>query len=434
MANVLIYSSNVIGKAMAGPSIRVWEFAKALSKKHQVTVVTPNQPDFQPDSFKLIYHNDPQLKQIAPTIDVLISQNLTIKRALLAKRYQTKIILDAYDPLPLEVLEIYKNHPSKEKKERYDSVLSNTLFSFKMADSIICASEKQRDLWMGFLLGNKLIHPTLYDEDNSLRHLIDVVPFGLSSQAPKKTGPGLRELYHLSPKDKIILWGGGIWNWFDPLTLIKAMKLIHATKPEIKLVFMGIKHPDPTVPEMAMSTSAIKLAKELGLIEKSVFFNHGWVPYEERQNLLLDADIGVSTHFDHLETRFSFRTRILDYIWAKLPIVATVGDSFAEFIQQNNLGIVVPYQEEKAIANAFISLLDNPKKMTSMKQSFEKIQASLHWDSVIKPIEQMIEGSKNTKRPLWTYHNIHACSHMFFSKIREKGLKACIQKALRKGK
>ena len=61
-----------------------------------------------------------------------------------------------------------------------------------------------------------------------------------------------------------------------------------------------------------------------------MFFNEGWVDYDDRQNYLLESDIGVSTHLDHIETAFSFRTRILDYLWASLPIVATAGDSFAD--------------------------------------------------------------------------------------------------------
>jgi hypothetical protein len=36
--------------------------------------------------------------------------------------------------------------------------------------------------------------------------------------------------------------------------------------------------------------------------------------------------IGVSAHPAHLETRFAFRTRMLDYLWAGLPIVSTEGE------------------------------------------------------------------------------------------------------------
>src|SRR6185436_9947916 len=96
----------------------------------------------------------------------------------------------------------------------------------------------------------------------------------------------------------------------------------------VRLFFMGVKHPNPDVPEMAAVTRSRNLATELGINGSVVFFNEAWVPYERRGDYLLEADLGVSTHFQHVETTFSFRTRILDYLWAGLPIVSTRGDSF----------------------------------------------------------------------------------------------------------
>ena len=67
------------------------------------------------------------------------------------------------------------------------------------------------------------------------------------------------------------------------------------------------------------------------------------VPYHERQNYLLEADIGCSLHFETLETYFAFRTRILDYIWAGLPMIVTRGDATSEIVKDYELGIVVDY-------------------------------------------------------------------------------------------
>ena len=61
----------------------------------------------------------------------------------------------------------------------------------------------------------------------------------------------------------MILWGGGIWEWFDPLTLIRAVARIRRARPEVKLFFMGTRHPNPMVPDMAMTARAIELAREL---------------------------------------------------------------------------------------------------------------------------------------------------------------------------
>ena len=54
------------------------------------------------------------------------------------------------------------------------------------------------------------------------------------------------------------------------------------------------------------------------------------MPYERARRYLLEADVGVSAHFDDLETRFAFRTRLLDCFWAGLPVVTTRGDSLGE--------------------------------------------------------------------------------------------------------
>jgi hypothetical protein len=57
------------------------------------------------------------------------------------------------------------------------------------------------------------------------------------------------------------------------------------------------------------------------------------VDYAKRADYLLEADLGVSTHYDHVETAYSFRTRILDYLWAGLPILATEGDSLSRLVK-----------------------------------------------------------------------------------------------------
>ena len=64
-----------------------------------------------------------------------------------------------------------------------------------------------------------------------------------------------------------------------------------------------------------------------------MFFNEEPIPYSERGTWLLDADCVLSTHLDHLEASFSFRTRLLDCFWAGVPAVCTGGDELSELIQ-----------------------------------------------------------------------------------------------------
>lgn len=428
MSKVLIYSPNLIGPSMAGAAIRAWEFAHALAQEHEVILFSPTPAKIKTDKFKIVCCQDPSFKMSFQQADVLITQRLTLPLAWLIRSHRVKLIIDAYNPTPFEILEHFKDDSNAIRKEKLSSAISNLIFSFKMADGILCASERQRAFWIGFLLSQKLLSLNHYDQDPSLRSFLEVVPFGLPEHLPTlKKERGLRKKYGFQATDKILLWGGGIWNWFDPLSLIKALKLISQKRSDVKLVFMGVTPPDPTLPKMSMSGKAMQLAQELQLLDRSVFFNSEWVPYEERHEILLDADIGVSTHFDHLETTFSFRTRLLDYLWASLPILATTGDAFAEMINQYELGKVVAYQDEKALAKAILALVDHPEEIRQIKQNIAQIREHFYWSTVTNPLKQMIarlkqEDSGHKGYPFLIY------SQFAMTKIKEKGIMRFLQK------
>ena len=91
---------------------------------------------------------------------------------------------------------------------------------------------------------------------------------------------GIREKLGIGKSETVLLWGGGIWNWFDPLSLIRAIAKLARVREDIKLVFMGLRHPNDLIPEMKIAQEAVSLAEELNLKDKQIFFNFGWTPYE----------------------------------------------------------------------------------------------------------------------------------------------------------
>ncbi len=137
---------------------------------------------------------------------------------------------------------------------------------------------------------------------------------------------------------------------------------------------------------MRVAVEAQEVAEELGLQGRVVHFNEGWVPFAERQNLLLDADIGVSTHFDNIETEFSFRTRILDYLWAGLPVVATGGDGMADLIESNGIGRIVPPVDVLALQAALDDLLSDPELSARCAEASRTLGQALRWADVSQPL------------------------------------------------
>jgi hypothetical protein len=148
---------------------------------------------------------------------------------------------------------------------------------------------------------------------------------------------------------------------------------------------MGTRHPNPLVAPMRIVEESRALARELGVLDRQVFFND-WVPYDQRARYLLEADLGVSTHLEHLETHFSFRTRMLDYVWSGLPIVCTRGDVFADLVDARGLGIAVPPGDAGALASAIATMLDDAERRRHAAEQLRRLADDLRWDHVVAPL------------------------------------------------
>jgi glycosyltransferase involved in cell wall biosynthesis len=193
------------------------------------------------------------------------------------------------------------------------------------------------------------------------------------------------------------LWSGGLYNWFDPKTLINAVADLSQRHDNVRLFFQGTKHPHPGVPEMAIVAESRALAEQLGALNKSVFFNASWVDYNDRQNFLLEADSGVSTHFAHIETTFSFRTRILDYLWAGLPMVVTEGDHFAELIEAENLGIVVKAKDVDGLSRALERVLFDEEFAEEARRNIARVRERFVWDAAMRPLVNFIADARHAR-------------------------------------
>jgi glycosyltransferase involved in cell wall biosynthesis len=136
---------------------------------------------------------------------------------------------------------------------------------------------------------------------------------------------------------------------------------------------------------------AVALSDELELTGRHVFFNADWVPYAERGGWLLEADAAVSTHRVHEETRYAFRTRILDYLWAGLPMVVTEGDGFADLVTARDLGIVVPEGDVTALADALEIVLEDDDVATRFRRAVPAVAAEFAWPRALAPILAFVE-------------------------------------------
>ena len=266
-------------------------------------------------------------------------------------------------------------------------------------DYFMCASERQRDYWLGMLAACGRVDAAAYGEDPDLRALIDVVPFGLPREAadPLRAGPARRDRGHRPGRPAVRLER-------RPVGLVRSRDAARrhgarrSSTPNIRVLFMGVQRPGEDAPSAA-AQRLMRRSDELGLTGVHVFFR-SWTPYETRHNTYLDATAAVSLHHAHLESRFSFRTRLLDCIWATVPILGTDGDVLAELVRDEHLGLTVRPGDVDGVADALVALATDRDSVTTQgpHASSRSVAPRFRWSTATLPLAAWLDRAERRPR------------------------------------
>jgi len=398
---LLIVSHDLVGEKMAGPGIRYVEMSRALSEDLRVTLAVPSKTNLTVPGVSLVDYKPQQsqtLKDICNDQDIILISSYLIDKHPFLWNTHAKVVVDLYDPFVLENLHYFQSESMDAQLILHEQSVQLTNRLVKTGDFFICGNERQKDFWMGVLTANGRVNPLNYQEDPSLQNLIDVVGIGYPDHEPSME-PLMRGNHPLIPKDaRVVLWGGGIWNWLDPLTLIRAWSTIVEAQPKARLIILGTRHPNPDIPQHKMANDAQILASEIGEKDKTILFIE-WLSYKDRESLLSEADVGIVLHPVHIETRYSIRTRVVDYLWAKLPVVITEGDITSDWIREYGIGTVVPPFDNEAVSAALIEILERPKE--AWFAAFEPLDDFFSMSQVVSPLRNYcLSGSHSADRQM----------------------------------
>lgn len=387
---LLIYDDRV-GQQMGGVGIRATELAKVLRAHGEVTLAVAEGRG-ELDGIPLVEFNPHDPRALGPHLeraDVVVARPQWPLAMRMLRRSGARLIFDLYDPDTFATIEHYAERSSRRRQLMAAFSVDRLAEALRIGHRFICASERQVDFYLGAMLAEGLLSPEAYERDRSLRSVIEVVPFGVQSEPPERTGgPAISDRFPgVGPDDEIVLWNGGIWDWLDAPTAILGVAALTEGRPEVKLIFMG----GSSDRFHRAEAEARSVARELGLLDRVVFFNDGWVPYEQRAGWLLDADAAVSTHRTQVETRLAFRTRLLDCFWAGLPPVCTGGDELGDRIERDGIGVTVPEGDPEAVASGLATVLERGKDAYS--EGLRLAAEEYAWPAVAEPLVRFVTSS-----------------------------------------
>jgi glycosyltransferase involved in cell wall biosynthesis len=403
-----VISGEPVGKKRAGPAVRALAIAQHLSQKQPVRLLsTGTRTREVVAGFTIGSRKD--VKKYIEWCDIVVFQGYFLSEFPWVIKKKKFLVSDLYAPFQLEHLLELGHSSTKQSNRAFKRTLQSVSWQLAHSDFFICASDKQRDFWIGHLSALGRINPYTADANTNLSRLIAVVPFGIEDDYPSRSS-FLRKRLGLHELDIILIWGGGIYDWFDPVTLINAMGILKQRKPHIKLFFLSVNHPNTSVSASKATLEAQTLSSKLELTDSTVFFNPDWVPFDERGKYLASADIGISIHKLHVETMFSYRTRILDYIWAGIPIINSEGDSFSQIIEQRRIGLVAPVGSGEELALLIAEMADNTKLRRNFTENLRHTRSDFSWETTLSPLilyclnpwsapDKHIEFSPKMKKP-----------------------------------
>ncbi len=378
MSRIAFVSSEPIRPRMAGIGIRYLEFARRLAARGLATVLLSPATAAESEGLDLagveLQRWEPQrlAGQLAGCTAAVAQGQLANDLVLAAP--DLPVALDLYDPWLVE----HFSYLGTLGLDPYRNDHATWLLQLSRGDFFLCSSEEQRAFYLGFLAALGRVNPELAARDPDLRTLIEVVPFGVPDALP----PHRPYLPPRQPGETRLLFGG-LYDWYDPWTLLDALAL--AERPG--QVLLLIHNPNPGTPQRLFEEVAER-CRRLGWWGSRVQAID-WVPVERRYDLLRDVDLLVAPHRPSLETRLSLRTRFLDALAAGCPVVTTEGGAMSRMLREHGAGWAVPPGDAAALAQALAAALAaGPGSVAgaAWRQGAAALLAAFRWDQALDPL------------------------------------------------
>ncbi len=375
--------------------MRAWGLAQGLSSHNiDVTVAInaafPQELEESEGIHLTNWSPDKEFADLLNSFDAVItSYSMGTDSVFIADNINddVQLILDVYVPIYVEVSARdsadmdteYVNYMADI--ERFNHVL-------RRGDYFLCASNPQKIFYTGVLGALGVVNPRSYRQDRIL-----VVPFGVHDVPVVSTQNPYTEQLGFKKSDFVVLWFGGLYPWFRVEELLQAIKRLSSNK-SIKFVIVGGKNPFNPNPDFAKQyTYAHKYARDKGLLDTSLYFVD-WVDFDTRINWFVHANLIISINNPGEENNFSWRTRVMDFVWGEAPILTNGEDVLSEELLSRQAAIRLPSLTAQAITENIQRLESDKSKLKQVVQHLREVKKDYYWHQVVSPVATIIAGSK----------------------------------------
>jgi glycosyltransferase involved in cell wall biosynthesis len=217
---------------------------------------------------------------------------------------------------------------------------------------------------------------------------IDLIPHGVIDM-PFIDSNFYKDIFHVEGKTVLLTFGllspnKGIEN------VIEAMPAILAKHPEVVYIVLGATHPHILAAEgEAYRNKLERLCKERGVTD-SVIFHNQFVSVEELKEFIGAADIYITPYLNEAQVT----SGTLAYAFGAGKALISTPYWHAQELLAGDRGILVPFANAPAIAEAVNRFLSTPTLMTAMRKRAWKAGREMIWPVVAQRYMQSFEKAR----------------------------------------
>lgn len=391
MSSIAVVAPDLSAGTASGAGLRSVGIARELARYHDVHLLASGDSGLQLGNARLISDRSAQQRSLRDSSAVIGANLLTLRQLALVRG---KTIFDLYDPMLIANLTKERLSPLASHLSVSDEMwlLSHAL---RHGNHVLCANRAQRDLYLGMLIGNEFRNRRLSFDEDSLSQRIIVLPNG----AEELTLPSrhqAREELGLPPDGVVLLWGGGIWDWLDPISVLRAFTAAVAQAPELCLVFLGIQRDGYADPFMSNSTHFRSLCESTGLVGSNLFINNNWVNPHQRLSYLSASDAGILGQGDYIEANFSFRTRLMDCISSGIPVLALGTDPLTNEGVEEGWAVRHRIGDSAGLASALVRFARDQQWRCRLVRAARSARAQRTWAHTVRPLQAALGPTLGT--------------------------------------
>jgi glycosyltransferase involved in cell wall biosynthesis len=356
--NIVVHTPDVVGERMAGPGIRAWHLAGELAKHFATTLICKREGELPAAaSFTVARRGSAEAGARLREAEVLIGQPA---RGFRRQRSGQRVIYDLFDPVLLELREMYGRHPSVRQRIHIEAERWRIRRALSAGDLLVVATKKQRELYPG-----------------TSAPIVEI-PFGVE----------VFDAASASERENIVLWGGGTWEWLDPATAVEAVIAVNRRGIDCRLLFLGRSRPNQHNVDRRREDRLDEWIEKGGSFVEA---NDSWTPYNDRLSWLRRSKVAIMLHRPTAEAAYSIRTRLFDAIAAAVPVITTEEGFAAELVAAEGLGIVVPPSDASAVADAIATLMRDDGFHARCVSNLIRIQPRFGWAEVTRPLVEAVK-------------------------------------------